>query len=95
MSEENKRIREWLEGFKRFVDEASQYFIKKPSRKRLSPQIRKINGINSQCVEMGIVQLMKQRMQEGLFRMPFDYETPDELNVEKYELTKTGKITPS
>ena len=33
---------EWLEKFKRFMDEASQYFIKKPSRKRPFREIRKI-----------------------------------------------------
>ena len=32
MSEENKRIREWLEKFKRFVDESSQLFIEKPTK---------------------------------------------------------------
>jgi phage FluMu gp28-like protein len=41
--------------------------------------------------EMG--QLLRQRMREGVFHMPFHRETLDELNVEKYELTKTGGIS--
>ena len=47
----------------------------------------------TQTTKMEMAQLMKQRMREGLFHMPFDRETLDELNVEKYELTKTGKIS--
>ena len=47
----------------------------------------------TQATKMEMAQLMKQRMREGLFHMPFDRETLDELNVEKYELTKTGKIS--
>jgi len=47
----------------------------------------------TQPSKMEMAQLLKQRMVEGAFRMPFDRETLDELNVEKYELTKTGKIS--
>ena len=47
----------------------------------------------TQNTKMEMAQLLKQRMSEGTFRMPFDRETLDELNVEKYELTKTGKIS--
>lgn len=47
----------------------------------------------TQNTKMEMAQLLKQRMIEGTFRMPFDRETLDELNVEKYELTKTGKIS--
>ena len=32
-------------------------------------------------------------MIENTFRMPYDRETIDELNIEKYEFTKTGKIS--
>jgi len=47
----------------------------------------------TQPSKMEMAQLLKQRMVEGTFRMPFDRETLDEFNVEKYELTKTGKIS--
>lgn len=40
-----------------------------------------------------MAQLLKQRMAENIFHMPYDRETLDELNVERYELTKTGKIS--
>lgn len=39
-----------------------------------------------------MAQLLKQRMGEGLLRVPFEREIIDELNVERYELTKTGRI---
>jgi len=32
-------------------------------------------------------------MHAGRLNLPFDKDTLDELNVEKYELAKTGKIT--
>jgi hypothetical protein len=32
-------------------------------------------------------------MHAGRLNLPFDKDTLDELNIEKYELTKTGKIT--
>lgn len=49
----------------------------------------------TQNTKQEMAQLLKQRMAEGVFHMPFDRETLDELNVERYELTKTGKITLS
>ena len=39
-----------------------------------------------------MAQLLRQRMAEGNLHTPFDRSLLDELNVEKYELTKTGKI---
>jgi len=39
-----------------------------------------------------MAQLMKQRMREGLLRIPYDRQLLDELNVERYQLTKTGHI---
>ena len=47
----------------------------------------------TQDTKQEMAQILKQRMIEGLFHMPFDRESLDELNVEKYELTKTGKIS--
>jgi len=41
MSEENKRIREWLEKFKRFVDESRPLFIKKPTKRPLRARGKK------------------------------------------------------
>jgi len=50
-------------------------------------------GINfTQDTKQEMAQLLKQRMTEGNLNIPFDRDTLDELNVEKYELTKTGKI---
>jgi phage FluMu gp28-like protein len=42
---------------------------------------------------MEMAQLLKQRLQEGNLRIPYDRSLLDELNTEQYELTKTGKIT--
>ena len=51
-------------------------------------------GINfTQDTKQEMAQILKQRMTEGRLNIPFDRDTLDELNVEKYELTKTGKIT--
>ena len=44
---------------------------------------------------MEMAQLLKQRLQEGVLRIPYDRSLLDELNTEKYELTKIGKITYS
>ena len=56
--------------------------------------LRQAEGINfTQTTKQEMAQLMKQRMQEGLLKIPFHRDLLDELNVEKYELTKTGKIT--
>ena len=32
-------------------------------------------------------------MHEGILKIPYDRDLLDELNAERYELTKTGKIT--
>jgi hypothetical protein len=39
-----------------------------------------------------MAQLLKQRMTEGQLMIPFGLDILDELNVERYELTKTGRI---
>lgn len=39
-----------------------------------------------------MAQLMRQRMQEGILRIPYDRQLLDELNVERYQLTKAGHI---
>jgi len=46
----------------------------------------------TQGAKQEMAQLVKQRMQEGLLRLPYDRDLLDELNVERYELTKTGRI---
>lgn len=43
--------------------------------------------------KMEMAQLLKQQMQQGPLRVPYDQELLDELNNQRYELTKTGKIT--
>jgi len=58
--------------------------------------LRQAEGINfTQPTKQEMAQLMKQRMQESPLKMPFHRDLLDELNVEKYEPTKTGKITLS
>ena len=42
--------------------------------------------------KMEMAQLMRDRMREGRLQLPFDRELLDELNVERYELSKDGKI---
>jgi phage FluMu gp28-like protein len=55
--------------------------------------LRQAEGINfTQNTKQEMAQLMKQRMQEGILRTPYDRDLLDELNAERYELTKTGKI---
>jgi len=55
--------------------------------------LRQAEGVTfTQASKQEMAQLLKQRMTEGLLRMPFDRDTLDELNAEKYELTKTGRI---
>ena len=39
-----------------------------------------------------MAQILKQRMEQAALRIPYDRDTIDELNVEKYEFTKAGKI---
>ena len=51
-------------------------------------------GINfTQNTKQEMAQLLKQRMREDRLKMPFNRDLLDELNNERYELTKTGKIT--
>ena len=40
-----------------------------------------------------MAQVMKQRIAEGRLRLPYDRGLLDELNVEQYQLTKTGRVT--
>ena len=55
--------------------------------------LRQAEGINfTQNTKQEMAQLMKQRMQEGTLKTPYDRDLLDELNTERYELTKTGKI---
>ena len=55
--------------------------------------VREADGITFTLhTKQEMAQLLKQRMAENAFHMPYDRETLDELNVERYELTKTGKI---
>lgn len=44
---------------------------------------------------MEMAQHLRQRLQEGVLRIPYDRTLLNELNAEQYELTKTGKITYS
>ncbi len=39
-----------------------------------------------------MAQLLRQRIMEGRLRIPYDRELLNELNIERYELTKTGAI---
>ena len=47
----------------------------------------------TQNTKQEMAQILKQRMTEGTLSIPYDRDTLDELNTEKYELTKTGRIT--
>jgi phage FluMu gp28-like protein len=49
----------------------------------------------TQNSKMEMAQLLKQRLHEDALRIPYDRSLLDELNIEQYELTKTGKITYS
>lgn len=42
-----------------------------------------------------IAQILRQRLQQEQLRIPYDRNLLDELNTEKYQLTKTGKIVYS
>jgi len=58
--------------------------------------VTKAEGVTfTQNTKMEMAQLLKQRMTEGALRIPYDRSLLDELNIEQYELTKTGKITYS
>ena len=59
-----------------------------------SAGLRQSEGINfTQNTKQEMAQLMKQRMHESHLQMPFNRDILDELNTERYELTKTGKIS--
>ena len=47
----------------------------------------------TQEVKQEAAQILRQRLTEGTLKIPYDRSLLDELNVEQYELTKTGRIT--
>jgi len=47
----------------------------------------------TQEVKQEAAQILKQRLAEGKLKLPYDRGLLDELNVEQYELTKTGRIS--
>ena len=47
----------------------------------------------TQEVKQEAAQMLRQRLAEGVLRIPFDQSLLDELNLEQYELTKTGRVT--
>lgn len=47
----------------------------------------------TQDVKQEAAQILRQRLSEGVLRIPFDRSLLDELNLEQYELTKTGRVT--
>jgi len=50
-------------------------------------------GINfSTESKQEMAQILRERLSEGRLRIPFDRSLLNELNVEQYQLTKTGKI---
>ncbi len=52
-----------------------------------------VKGVTFTVAEKeSLAQVLRDRMSRGLFRIPYDRELIDELNVERYELTKTGHI---
>jgi phage FluMu gp28-like protein len=81
----------WSRVYKVYVDTTKHgdYLIE-DMRQAGVPEAEGITFTQQKKQEMA--QLMKQRMAEGRFRMPYDRELLDELNIEKYELTKTGHI---
>jgi len=55
--------------------------------------LRQAEGVHfTQGAKQEMAQLVKQRMQEELLKIPYDRDLLDELNVERYELPKTGRI---
>jgi len=55
--------------------------------------LRNVEGvILSLPVKQEILGYLKQLMQNRLFTYPFDLNLTAELNVERFELTKTGQI---
>ncbi len=56
--------------------------------------IPEAEGINFTLqTKQEMAQILKQRMQQGILKIPYDRELLDELNTQKYHLTKTGHIT--
>jgi phage FluMu gp28-like protein len=47
----------------------------------------------TQETKQEMAQILQQRLIEGRLRLPYDRSLLDELNVEQYELTKTGRVT--
>ncbi|MCX6649315.1 MAG: hypothetical protein NTV61_08010 [Candidatus Bathyarchaeota archaeon] len=47
----------------------------------------------TQDTKQEAAQILRQRLAEGRLRLPYDRSLLDELNLEQYELTKTGRIT--
>jgi len=55
--------------------------------------IRSVEGVHlSLPVKQEILGYLKQLMQNQLFSFPFDVDLTAELNVERFELTKTGQV---
>jgi hypothetical protein len=55
--------------------------------------LRQAEGVTfTQATKQEMAQLLKQRLTEGALRMPFDRDLLAELNAERYELTKMGRI---
>jgi len=46
----------------------------------------------TQDVKQEAAQMLRQRLAEGVLRIPFDRGLLDELNLEQYELTRTGRV---
>ncbi len=58
-----------------------------------SSQVPNPKGISfNQENKMEMAQIMQQRLNEGRLRLPYDRSLLDELNVEQFQLTKTGRI---
>jgi len=52
-----------------------------------------VKGVTFTVAEKeSLAQVLRDRMSQGLFQIPYDRELIDELNAERYELTKTGHI---
>jgi phage FluMu gp28-like protein len=47
----------------------------------------------TQDTKQEAAQILRQRLAEGVLRIPYDRSLLDELNLEQYELTKTGRVT--
>ena len=54
------------------------------------PRVEGVNFTEPKKEEMATI--LKQNMVEGRFKLPYDRDVINELNVERFELTKSGKI---